>query len=285
MMVVIDEEKCIACGLCVKICHEHCITLVDDVALIDDAFCSTCTQCVAICPERALSWDGVPPATYEPRRLPSPEQLDELLKERRTIRSFKRQAIERPLLEEVVSYGAYAPAHSYALRAVVADDEETLSLLDQAVMRFNARLYNLVFRPRVVGLLARWSGPTYESEYLKVKPKLERALASGQAYPSPPAAFVFLVGDRRVPLAAESAQYALYNMALYAQLKGLGCRNLVGNQMIFNRSRAVRARLGLHRRERIYGTLGLGYPAVKFRNKVQGRSMALCWVADKGNRI
>ena len=34
-----------------------------------------------------------------------------------------------------------------------------------------------------------------------------------------------------------------------------------------HRSKAVRKRLGLEKHERIFGTLGLGYPAVRFRNK------------------
>jgi hypothetical protein len=64
---------------------------------------------------------------------------------------------------------------------------------------------------------------------------------------------------------------------LYAQAKGIGCRNLVGNQMIFNGSRAVRERLGLDKNERFYGTMGLGIPAVCFRNKVEGRTLPVQW--------
>jgi hypothetical protein len=119
--------------------------------------------------------------------------------------------------------------------------------------------------------------PQWADEYRKVQPKLEWALDAGRAHPSPPAAFVFLVYDRRTPLARESAQYALYNIMLYAQAKGIGCRNLVGNQMIFNGSKSVRERLGLEKNERFYGTVGLGIPAVRFQNKVEGRTLPVQW--------
>jgi nitroreductase/NAD-dependent dihydropyrimidine dehydrogenase PreA subunit len=276
-MIVVDKDKCIGCGSCVKICHEHCMALVDDSIRINYEFCSTCTQCIAICPEQALSWDHVPPVAYDETRLPSPEQLDELFKERRTIRFFKENKIDRTLIEEIVGYGIYAPTHNFELRAIVVDDEEIIELLDEVLMRFTLRLYNLLYKPKIVYNLIRRIASAYESEYVKVKPKLESALEKGRAFRSPPVALVFVVGDKRIPLSEASAQYVLYNMNLYAQVKGVGSRNLVGNQMILNRSQAVRKRLGLEKHERIFGTLGLGYPAVKFRNKVEGKTLNIQW--------
>jgi len=69
----------------------------------------------------------------------------------------------------------------------------------------------------------------------------------------------------------------LYNMDLYAQSRGIACRNLVGNQGMLNRVRSFRRAIGLERRERIFGVLTLGYPAVRFSNKVLGRSLPLQW--------
>ncbi len=276
-MIVVDKDKCGGCGSCVKICHEHCITLVDDRVSIDYQFCSTCTQCIAVCPQRALSWNHVPPVAYDKARLPSPEQVDELFKERRTIRHFKSDKIDRALLEEIVGYSVYAPTHNFNFRAIVVDDEEITGLIDAVIMRFTSRLYHFLYAPKIVYKLLRRIAPAYEPEYVRARPKLENTLERGCTFQSPPVALVFVVGDRRVPLSEPSAQYALYNMSLYAQVKGIGCRNLVGNQTILNRSNAVRKRLGLEKHERIFGTLGLGYPAVKFRNKVRGKSMNVQW--------
>ena len=80
-MVIIDKEKCIGCGLCVKVCHNHCVALIDDIAGIKYELCDRCTQCIAVCPQQALSWDHVPPVEYDKMLLPSAEQLDELFKE------------------------------------------------------------------------------------------------------------------------------------------------------------------------------------------------------------
>ena len=273
-MIVVNKDECTGCGLCVKICHEHCTTLVDDTVRIDYEFCSTCTQCIAICSRRALSWDGVPPVAYNKARLPSPEQLDELFKERRSIRFFRRDKIDRTLLEEIVGYGIYAPTNNFNLRAIVVDDQEIIEALDRILLRFVSWIHHFIYEPRIVYNLVKkiWSA----SELEKAKPKMESALERGHAFHHP-ATIVFIVGDRRIALSEPSAQYALCNMILYAQAKGIGSC-LWGNGPIFlDRSKAARRRLGLQKHEHILGALGLGYPAVKFANKVEGKTLSIQW--------
>jgi nitroreductase/NAD-dependent dihydropyrimidine dehydrogenase PreA subunit len=277
-MIVVDKKTCRGCGLCAEICHEGCISLVENgnhrVASVHHELCSTCTQCIAICARQALSWDSVPPVTYDESRLPSAEQLDELFKERRTIRRFKEDRIERALLEEIVGYGIYAPTNNYTLRAIVVDDPAMMVELDQIILQFVSMIYKLMFRPRPVFALLRRITPSVQR---KDKVKMESDLGRGGTFDRPPPAMVFIAGDRRIGLTEASAQYALYNMILYAQARGIGSR-LKGTGPIFlNRSKAARQRLGLRKHERIFGTLEFGYPDVRFRNKVEGKTLSLQW--------
>jgi len=209
-MIVVDKDKCTGCGSCVEICHEHCMALINDTISINHELCSTCTQCIAVCPQQAIFWDGVPPVAYDETRLPSPEQLDELFKERRTIRFFKEDKIDRTLLEEIVGYGIYAPTNNYDLRAVVVDDEEIIVELEQPILRFITRMYDLVYKPKIVFNLVRRITPALDP---KDKVKIEEAIERGRTLGSIPAAVVFIVGDRRIALSEASAQYALYNMS------------------------------------------------------------------------
>jgi nitroreductase/NAD-dependent dihydropyrimidine dehydrogenase PreA subunit len=243
-MIVADEDKCTGCGLCVKICHEHCMVLNDDTISINYDLCSTCTQCIAVCPQQAISWDGVPPVAYDKTRLPSPEQLDELFKERRTVRFFKKDRVDRAILKEIVGYGIYAPTNNYNLRVIVVDDQEIIEALDRILMQFVSRIYKVVFKPKIVFNLIR-----------RITPAL----------------------DKRIALSEASAQYALYNMILYAQAKGIGSSLWGAAEIFLDRNKAARERLGLQKHEHILGGLGLGYPAVKFANKVAGKTLSIQW--------
>jgi nitroreductase len=197
--------------------------------------------------------------------------------ERRTARSFTEKRIDRETLEKLVGYAMFAPTHSFDLRAIIVDDPEIIRLADRAIFGFVKRLYSLVYKPAPISAPLRLMPVALRSEYFRAKPKLEAGLHIGRAFRSSPAALVLLVGDRRVPLSVESAQYALYNIALAAQVRAIGARNLVGNQMILSRNKAFRRRLSLLAHERIFGTHGLGYPSVRFRNKVSGRKLDTSW--------
>jgi nitroreductase/Pyruvate/2-oxoacid:ferredoxin oxidoreductase delta subunit len=273
-VIVVNTDKCEGCGQCVRICHEHCMALINDRLSIDYEYCSTCTQCVAVCARQALSWDGVPAVAYDESLLPSPEQLEELFKERRTIRYFRRDKIDRTLLEEIVGYGVYAPTNNFELRAIVVDDEETIDDLDLIIQQWNARIYNAFYKPRFVHALLRRFWP--KRDYLEAKPKLEAALDAGRAIRRL-AAMIFIVGDKRTPLSVDSAQYALYNMMLYAQVKGIGTCLWGPGRLFLNRNRAARELLGLGKHEQIFGSILVGYPTVRFRNKVEGKTLSIQW--------
>lgn len=276
-MIIIDKKKCNGCGLCVQVCHEHCIKPDNKIIKIDYRVCSTCTQCIAICPQQALSWDHTKPAAFDKNQLPTSSHLDELFKERRTVRDFKKDKIKRELLEEIAGYGVYAPTHNFNMRVIIVDDDNIIEQIDKVVYKFNLKLFQFLYKPKIIQSFIKLILPDNEFEYVKAKPKIEMNIEMKKAYKTLPAAMLHIIADKRIPLSLESAQYALYTMNLYALTKGIACRNLVGNQMILNRSKLIRRLLGLKKNEKIFAAMGLGFPAFKFRNKVLGKKIPVQW--------
>ena len=277
-MITFNPEKCSQCGLCAELCHENCITLVESGLNIDQAACSTCTQCIAACPTRALAWDGVLPTVFDRNRLPTAEQLEELFKERRSIRSFKREKIDRALLEEIVRYGIYAPTHNFNLRVIIVDDEALITTLDQAIVANCRWIYRLAYQLKVGAILAGWFG--YADEMNKARPKIIVTLEHGHAFHSLPTAFVLIIGSKKGPLSEASAQYALANMMYYAQVNGVGTCLWANGPIFIDKHRAARRQLGIKPTERIFGAMYLGYPAVRFSNKVNGKALAIQWNSE-----
>lgn len=52
---LIDENKCTACGKCVKFCNYNALTLVAKHVLLFEELCHSCNVCSYICPENAIS--------------------------------------------------------------------------------------------------------------------------------------------------------------------------------------------------------------------------------------
>ena len=281
-MVIVENEKCVGCGLCAKICHEQCIRLEgakdSPTIQIDHALCSTCTQCIAICAKQALSWNGVHPTTHEKDLLPNAAQIAELFKQRRTIRYFRHKKIDPVLLAEIVQTGTYAPTNNFNLRAIIVNDSETMRTFDAIIMQFVSRIYRLFYRPKAVYQILKSITPLVTA---KQKVKLECGVNWGSAFETMPAAMIFIVGDPRVLKSEASAQYALYNMVLYAQVRGIGSRISAAGVLTLDRNRQARKLLALQKHEAILGALDLGYPAVRFRNKVEGKTIPLVWAGEK----
>ncbi len=172
-MIFIDTDKCNACGLCVKICHEYCLQLDNDILRVDYTICSTCTQCIAICPQKAITWNHVNPEVFDKDIYPDSRQLGELLMQRRTIRDYTTQKIDKPLLEEIANFAVYAPTHNFNLRTIIIDDDQIINQCDALIYNFSVNIYNWLYKPGIIHILIKIFSPQQEFEYLKAKPKLE----------------------------------------------------------------------------------------------------------------
>lgn len=277
-MVTVEEERCVGCGLCARVCHERCIELSGDRRearpSIDHSLCSTCTQCIAICPKGALSWNGAAPVPNQRDQLPSPDQMAELFKQRRTVRRFKGKGLDQDTLSEIAALGIYAPTNNYDLRVVIVDDRGLMREMEDIIMRDARLAYSLFYRSDAIFSLLSRLTPKIDP---KVRVKLAHSVRQGTCMPTLPAALVVVVGDKRVVMSSESAQYALYNMILYAQSKGIASRINASGPLSLDRSRLARRKLGLGRRENVLAMVEMGYPAVRFRNKVTGIGLPVQW--------
>jgi NAD-dependent dihydropyrimidine dehydrogenase PreA subunit/nitroreductase len=281
-MVIVEKDKCTGCGLCVRICHHHCIECVQDESgntiRIDRELCSTCSQCVAVCPRQALSWNVISPQVFNSQNRPTADQVEELLKQRRTVRHYQDRPIERSALEEISAIGGFAPTNDFYLRSVICDDRELIRELDRITLRKITRYYDLAFKNRLIFNFLESVSPNVNKI---MRMKFQRSVELGTTFDSPPAAIIFVIGNTKTLQAAESAQFAVYNMMLFAQAKGLGSCYLAAGQVVFSSNPRVRNLLGLQKGEAIYGSLQLGVPAVKFRSKVAGKELPVSFVGGE----
>lgn len=127
-MVVIDQDRCIGCGICASDCIALNIEVADGKAAIKNE-CLQCGHCAAICPEAAISipeYDMSDIEEYEEGKFElDSAQFLRVVKFRRSIRSYKPVKVEKDLLFQLAEAGRYtATACNYQTSRFVFVQEE-----------------------------------------------------------------------------------------------------------------------------------------------------------------
>ncbi len=133
-MILIDSERCIGCGSCVRLCPMGYLTMEEKKASIRERRrCIACGHCVATCPRQAVSLcfsdtEAICPVAEN--------ELEQLLLARRSVRHFKKDPPARELIERVLNLAEYAPSGKNAHQhrwTVLYGLEETQRVTEMAL--------------------------------------------------------------------------------------------------------------------------------------------------------
>ncbi len=114
--VIVDEDSCTRCGICVKICPSGIIDSVDEDQLpqvqeTNVSHCLYCGHCEAFCPSQALTLDLRPDekvSLLTGAGTISPEDIGIYLKKRRSVRHYTREPVPREKILEILDIARYA---------------------------------------------------------------------------------------------------------------------------------------------------------------------------------
>ncbi|MDP4185615.1 MAG: nitroreductase family protein [Bacteroidota bacterium] len=116
--ILIDQEKCNGCGLCVDICKDFSLKIVNKKVALNDLpkfGCIGCGHCMAICPQDAIKIEGRFISEEDLIELPEAEEaasyesLTNLMKRRRSTRVFKDKAVDHDLILKILEAAQTAP--------------------------------------------------------------------------------------------------------------------------------------------------------------------------------
>ena len=116
--VSIDADRCTGCGTCVTVCHGAPLQMTDGRVTVDqDRYfgCIGCGHCMMVCPAGAITVRGRDMAPEELFDLPAVSSrarysaLFNLMRSRRSVRTFKNKDVPRDVIDAVVEAAATAP--------------------------------------------------------------------------------------------------------------------------------------------------------------------------------
>ncbi|MEE1151295.1 nitroreductase family protein [Methanobrevibacter sp. UBA212] len=142
MKLMIDVEECIGCGQCKSVCIRDNIE-IDEVAYETGSNCFECGHCMAICPTKAVTlkiFKGRENriAEYNPNKIPLDyDDLLNFLKQRRSMRWFKKKKIDKDTFNKLIEGAYYSPS------AQNQQDVEFV-VLDNKLNDFMKHVYDII---------------------------------------------------------------------------------------------------------------------------------------------
>jgi len=156
--IIIDYDKCIACGLCVAVCPDKSLEITDGRLHESEKAvfgCIGCGHCMTICPHDAIKIEGretsgrdlftLPPANL----FPDYDSLYALLSSRRSIRHFKEKEVEQEKIDKILKVASTAPMGipPSDVQVVVMKGKEKVRAFSEdfaAVLRSSRFIYSLL---------------------------------------------------------------------------------------------------------------------------------------------
>lgn len=279
---VIDQEKCIGCGLCVEVCSSDTITMVDGKAAVTGTESLNCGHCTAVCPVGAINVTSLDEnmtfRTFEANHNWAPygrtdlPELVRLMGSRRSCRNYMDDPVEIEKLEDLVKIGTTAPSGSNCQMwtFTILPERSAVLKLAQQVGAFFDRLNKTAEKAWLRGLLKMVGKPElqwyYENYYEKIKERSERSRKTGEdpLFHGAPAA-ILIGAQPGASCPAEDALIASHNIGLAAHAMGLGTCYIGYAVNAMKRDSGIKRAFNIPEDEEIYAVMAIGRPNEKWR--------------------
>lgn len=255
----VDRTLCHSCGECERDCLANIIKLDDDgypvIDKLQEPRCMKCQHCLAVCTEGAISILGKSPANsiaLTPEAIPSFEQIDALVRGRRSVRHYEQRNVDQHLLSRILAALSHVPTGVNAC-------ELTFTVIDDIAVMDN-------LKSQFIGLVRKSESENIPDRYRWLVELPDDALASVIFRGAPHAIIVSAPPD--APCPTEDASLTIATFDLLAQSSGLGCVWWGFLKMFAIMIPEIKDLIGIPR-DHIFAAALFGMPNIKFQRTVQ----------------
>jgi nitroreductase/NAD-dependent dihydropyrimidine dehydrogenase PreA subunit len=259
-LITVDQEKCNHDGICVAECPTRVIRMdsKEDYPSPTSDFqdvCIKCGHCVTVCPTGALSLDWLNPEDCKPIKQGlsvTPEQAEQFLRGRRSIRAFKEKTVPQTILEKLLEIACSAPSAKNQQPwhwIVVQEPAEVRRLAGMVIDWMRMVIQNNPEATETMGFIrvvARWD-EGYER------------ICRGAPH------VIVAHADKNWGFGAEDCTLALSLLDLYAKSLGLGACWGGYFYKAVNAYPPLCEALGLPSDHLAFGAMMVGYPKFKYQ--------------------
>jgi nitroreductase/NAD-dependent dihydropyrimidine dehydrogenase PreA subunit len=285
--VLIDDDKCNRCGICVQGCPRCFWKNGDEISVeANEECCALCGHCVALCPAGAIVHYKMDMDNFKDiskREIIKTDDFIQFIRERRTHRHFLKKKIPQKDLEKLIDTVRYAPTggNDQTVEIIlVQTPEKRKRLSDLAVDQVASAGSEL--SKKLEELKAGNKGSREErlqiERMVKFREFLIQAKKAGHdpVFYEAPAVTIFHSTVQTVT-AKDNCVIASTTMGLLARTMGLETTYIALFENAAKGSQLIRDELELPERNQVFSVLVIGYPKFKYYRTVDRRPIRTRW--------
>ncbi len=275
---LIDPEKCIGCGACVRVCPSGTLSVEDGKARVTGDRSLGCGHCAAVCPTAAVTVAAIDSGasrfrtfTPDPSWLPfgrfDTAALVRLMGSRRSCRNYTDQPVDLDTLKDLVRAGITAPSATNSQRwtFTLLPEPPDVRAFGERVGRCFERLNRAADKGwlrRILKLVGQPALDTYYHNYYQtVKNALREYEATGVDRLFHGATAAIVVGSRpEASRPVEDALLATQNILLAAHAMGLGTCLIGFAVAAMKKDPSIGQFLEIPADEDVHAVIALGHP-------------------------
>ena len=264
MRINIDSSLCNGCLNCLNVCPHRVIEMDDNkkATVARHEICIECAHCFSVCAQKAISVDfpySKPGKSTAGLDMPTPEQVENLILTRRSIRAYSKKEVEKKKIKKILRLAAHSASthNNQDVKYMVVGPDKAYQVEKLAGTYYKGLKDDLVGRiTREAGFKILLGAPTTITLYSEKSDD----------------------GEFNLPL--WNCLIAAQTMLLTAQSMGIGgCYNGL-LLWAYNQYPKLQEFFDVPEDKRIYMFVVLGYvkPSVKYLNIINRKGPDILWI-------
>jgi nitroreductase/NAD-dependent dihydropyrimidine dehydrogenase PreA subunit len=267
-LIEVNQGDCIYCGICTEVCPSRVLTMgKNGPEAIAPAACVACGHCVAICPQGAIDNNKAPLARQiELEEFPvlQAQTAHLFLRSRRSIRCYKKRAVPREQLLQLVEIARFAPtaSNSQSVSYMIVEDKEIIKQAIKVTIEW--------MEGHLGDHSVHWSFPHHVKAY--------REAGRDTILRSAPH-IILATTNKNFPRGRENTVFAFTYLELYAASLGLGsCWAGLFEMCVFSGYKPLLELFQIPEEKEITGAVMVGYPQYSYKRLVDRNPLDVTWL-------
>lgn len=243
--------------------------------------CNRCAHCIAVCPSGAVEHDLLDKEQVRrvDKNLILPDVYKEIVFSRRSVRNYSGKEVPRAMIEKIIDVARYSPtsSNSQDVGYTIITDRKIIREMARTMYSFAFRIYGIIKKQPLKFIADMFN--ISKNRYVNLMEYTIEQTKTGRDFFLHNAPVLILIhAPKGSNFSCENCAIASTNIMNYSHSLGLASCYMGLFIKAMGLSRRLRKLIDIPSGRKIYSSIVLGYPAIKFSFTASRKNPNINWL-------